>query len=664
MCVHLQIMDIQFAREYGHHLQIDRGCTVGLQAPTGSGKSTGVYRLVRGDRTAFGRTLFIFPTSMALHAIVKEKMPHIFAATPHRAIHFLVTWRHAYETIIVDEAHVPSTEYFTIYKILHYLRHAEGRLFRLIFLSATLDQQALSDHFPGDVIDFVDIPGHAQSKHIDIVYRTDIGFQYNPSFFHTLPLIARVFYEIVKKPLPRTRVIVFLASHEQCEKAKIKIESDARGYDVICMHGGLEEEEMENNRKIMQTSDKWVCMATNMIETAVTLVDVNFVIDSCMRCVVDDNSLVIKFCDQVSCIQRAGRTGRTCDGTVYRLLTEDQFSTRPYQEYPVHNFDRVALRIYNSRKNPFHYLREWVAPSIRFLCELGIVHDHGLVCREFGKFLEDCGLTIRIGMIIYQWMQREMVWDTHHQYLIMALAIVNYYDSKPVQLIYFPQKANRFKILQKIHRRFVYLDDLLMTVLHIFVSIFCSEDPKKMAADYSLNFKTLREILSHYNKILRILGSPKGSNEWFIHMHDPEIPVTAIRQFMMMHYTPEYGLSFLRDVDDHVYCRDRLITYGSGHVLNLMKEDPMVITPLVKRQRSDFFDNTTEWIMWTLPPHDYRMGNRLVDYIQKFMVYQSEKAYFQDMFRDCIDSIEQDVAHRPGFYRSEEFFQKWLEDLQ
>lgn len=662
MCLHPQIMDIQFAREYGHHLHVDKGRIVGLQAPTGSGKSTGVYWMVKQNRTLFGRTLFIFPTSMALHSIIRERTPHIFASTPQQAIHNLVTWKHAYDTIIVDEAHVPSTEYFTIFRILYYLRRTEERLFRLVLLSATLDQQALSYHFHQEPIDFIEIPSNALNKRIDIVYTADMPFLFSPSFFHTLPFIVRAFNQIVKKSLPRTRIIVFLASHDQCERTKQKIQTDPQGYRVICMHGGMDEDEIEANRHIMRTEDRWVCMATNMIETAVTLVDVNFVIDSCVRCVVDNNSLVIKFCDKVSCIQRAGRTGRTCDGIVYRILSEEQFSLRPYQEYPVHNFEKVALRIFNSQRDPFDYLQERVIPAVQLLRQLGIVYDGGLVCFQLGKFLGECGLTIRIGQILYQWMKRGIVWDTHNQFFMIVLAIINYYDSKPVHLLYFPPNVNRFKIIQKIYSRFVYLDDLLMTVLHIFVSIFCSVDAKKTAGEYSLNFKTLREILSHYNKILRILGSPKSSEEWFIHMRTLPLPVVAIRQFMVMHYSPEYGLPFLRDPDDYVFCRDRLVTYGSGYesLFRHKDETAFVITPLVKRQRFDLFDNSTEFILWTLPPHDYRLGNNLSDAILAFAEFQFEKALYRGNFKACIEDIERDVAYRPGFYRPEEFFQTWL----
>jgi HrpA-like RNA helicase len=67
-------------------------------------------------------------------------------------------------------------------------------------------------------------------------------------------------------------------------------------------------------------------LATNIAESSITIDGVTFVIDFCLtkeavyRTETRIESLQMLWCSQASCMQRAGRTGRVCNGEYFCLV--------------------------------------------------------------------------------------------------------------------------------------------------------------------------------------------------------------------------------------------------------------------------------------------------------------------------------------------------------
>lgn len=83
-----------------------------------------------------------------------------------------------------------------------------------------------------------------------------------------------------------------------------------------------------------------ILLTSNIAESSVTIPNVGVVIDFCRTKYnqIDENSNVTNFvtskASKDNLKQRKGRTGRTCDGIVYRLIFEEDFDQLPDHEIP------------------------------------------------------------------------------------------------------------------------------------------------------------------------------------------------------------------------------------------------------------------------------------------------------------------------------------------
>ena len=72
-----------------------------------------------------------------------------------------------------------------------------------------------------------------------------------------------------------------------------------------------------------------VIVATNIAESSITIFGVKYIIDYCLTKEIHYDSksrlenLKLIWASHASCNQRAGRTGRVCDGYVFRLVSKE-----------------------------------------------------------------------------------------------------------------------------------------------------------------------------------------------------------------------------------------------------------------------------------------------------------------------------------------------------
>ncbi|CAL5433371.1 unnamed protein product [Camellia sinensis] len=105
--------------------------------------------------------------------------------------------------------------------------------------------------------------------------------------------------------------------------------------------------DLVNAMKIWKSRRK-VILATNIAESSVTIPKVAFVIDSChsLQVLWDSNrkneSAELVWVSKSQANQRKGRTGRTCDGQIYRLVTGSFFNE--LQDFECPTILRLSLR--------------------------------------------------------------------------------------------------------------------------------------------------------------------------------------------------------------------------------------------------------------------------------------------------------------------------------
>ncbi|KAF2315428.1 hypothetical protein GH714_039204 [Hevea brasiliensis] len=118
-------------------------------------------------------------------------------------------------------------------------------------------------------------------------------------------------------------------------------------FKVHILHRSVDTEQALMAMKIWKSRRK-VILATNIAESSVTIPKVAYVIDSCRSLQVfwdftrKMDSAELIWVSKSQADQRKGRTGRTCDGQIYRLVTGSFFSRLQEHESPA--ILRLSLR--------------------------------------------------------------------------------------------------------------------------------------------------------------------------------------------------------------------------------------------------------------------------------------------------------------------------------
>ncbi|KAL0371451.1 UNVERIFIED_CONTAM: DExH-box ATP-dependent RNA helicase DExH8 [Sesamum angustifolium] len=119
-------------------------------------------------------------------------------------------------------------------------------------------------------------------------------------------------------------ILVFLPTYYTLEQQWFLLKPFSESFKVHILHRSIDTEQALRAMKIWKSHRK-VILATNIAESSVTIPKVGYVIDSCRSLQVfwDANrktdSAELVWVSKSQAEQRKGRTGRTCDGHVYRL---------------------------------------------------------------------------------------------------------------------------------------------------------------------------------------------------------------------------------------------------------------------------------------------------------------------------------------------------------
>ncbi|XP_058076556.1 DExH-box ATP-dependent RNA helicase DExH8 isoform X4 [Magnolia sinica] len=133
-------------------------------------------------------------------------------------------------------------------------------------------------------------------------------------------------------------ILVFLPTYFSLEQQWTLLKPLAH-FKVHILHRSIDTEQALMSMKICKSHRK-VILATNIAESSVTIPGVAFVIDSCRSLQVfwDTNrkkdATELVWVSKSQAEQRKGRTGRTCDGQIYRLVTRSFFNSLNEHERP------------------------------------------------------------------------------------------------------------------------------------------------------------------------------------------------------------------------------------------------------------------------------------------------------------------------------------------
>lgn len=238
------------------------------------------------------------------------------------------------QVLILDEVH-EWNENMEVLIAWAKRRAEEEPAFKLVIMSATLDEKPLADYYGTQAI--IKIPG----RYFPVEKRE------GEDLLHEL-------FEQLKSP--GKNILTFLPGKAEIQSISeaLKTRAEEAGVPIIPLHSQLELEEQQ--KAFESYPNGKIILSTNIAQTSVTIGDIDMVIDSGLerRSEVRDGveGLFISQISQADILQRAGRAGRTKPGE-YVLAPFDTIPSVKFDDRPEYgtpeimrkHIDRLTLRL-------------------------------------------------------------------------------------------------------------------------------------------------------------------------------------------------------------------------------------------------------------------------------------------------------------------------------
>ena len=314
-----------------------------------------------------------------------------------------------YDTIIIDEAHERS---LNIDFIMGYLKQIVKKRpdLKIIITSATLDVNRFSQYFNGAPIFEVE----GRSFPVEVVYRPISEMSIGGSddddfddFEENLPravvhAVEECFRDAESKGHPEhADILIFSSTEQEIRELQETLQKfGPKHTQILTLYARLA---LAEQQKIFNPSGggRRIIIATNVAETALTVPNIRYVIDSGFARISRYNyrsrvqRLPIEAVSQAAANQRKGRCGRTAPGVCIRLYSEDDFQGRPEFTEPEikrTNLASVILQMqslglgtveeFDFIEPPDHRL---VNDGRKLLIELGAIHDEQNLPKSVAK---------------------------------------------------------------------------------------------------------------------------------------------------------------------------------------------------------------------------------------------------------------------------------------
>jgi len=663
-----------------------------VAAPTGSGKTTAFREFVREHPDIFGTTSMIQPTRMASDSLGAEKVRMV---TPIQMLEFYFrTKDFGCRTLIVDEVHTRTEEYETILRILS--RQVETM--RILLLTATADVAYLSQYFPD--MDTIELPVPTPFP-VDIRYMPSGHPTFFPTHRNMVPDIQRILHE---NP-GHKKVLVFVYTREQCDKMAREMKPFARekGFgETRGLYGGSTIEEFAEWQLFLRKNDRFLVFATNVAETSITIPGVSLVIDFGVRCMQRNNRIIYDNCPRSNLIQRAGRTGRTCSGVVYRMMTEENYKDRPFQESPEYNWDLLIVRMLRHHLNPRHFLPpdaniDRILDRFRFY---GLLTDTNHLQEDKSHFIVQSPLLFKNSCRLYQLLSGKHDVRTIILYT-MALSMIDLYEANMPRIYYFSTdlKLSKTRFLQFLTRIFVERQDELELHLNIYLTCILSENPLDASNQFSMNFRSIRQISAHIHRTMDFVcrhkrlskidwkAALRNEVQWtrkhsflkknvpicrlsrasmdiiqtrFLHQHTvPQIHCTNGLLFRP-DFFPDYHSCLIPPIMEHSNKNVGLFVFSMED--NLLPDDwASFSTPFHEPMDMMIFMYTR--MPSTLSFFETEMEDDIDDEYWRRVSLREDITENKILFEDVLEDVREDVAYRPtqeGFFKKLDTFYQLL----
>ncbi|CAI0469713.1 unnamed protein product [Linum tenue] len=281
-----------------------------------------------------------------------------------------------YKVIILDEVHERSVESDLVLVCVKQFLQRNNDL-RVVLMSATADIGRYRDYFRdlgrGERVEVLAIPSPDEQFVFQkkVLYLEQItrflGFSSeslasrycsgpSPSVAGAdmKPDVHKIIHDLIQNihqidPDIEKGILVFLPTYRDLEQQWYLLKPFTHLFKVHVLHSSIETSEALLAMRICKSHRK-VILATNIAESSVTIPNVAHVIDSCRSLQVFWSPTLKRDCTKLVWVsksqadQRKGRTGRTCDGQIYRLVPGSFFGQ--LEDYECPTIQKLSLRLH------------------------------------------------------------------------------------------------------------------------------------------------------------------------------------------------------------------------------------------------------------------------------------------------------------------------------
>lgn len=457
------------------------------------------------------------PTKIASRFFSSNGM-NVVVMTPLQAIDYYLRSPRSFacfQTLIVDEVHTRTVEYHTFLSILR--RKNMSRTHRIILMSATADPDFLSRFF--QTLRTYEIPVSSPFP-VEVVYHPPADTYGFINSRGMLPVVRK----ILRDYPGHERVLVFVYTHEQCEKLTEDLQKDLSEYNggkTFALYGGMMPDDVEHWNQFLVEQKKFLVVATNVAETSITIPGLSLIIDFGIQCVQQNNRIVYRHCSKSSLQQRMGRTGRTCPGTVVRCMTELEYNHLPVQDDPELHWDLIVLRMLRYGLNPSHLLPQEVAIEkiVQKFIFYGLLDDKHRMNSRKVQFVLNCPMSMRNSCLLYSFLQSH---DAHSYdnflMFVIAIATMDCCETRMIRIYYYKRdrRMSKTRFLEFISDTFAGQLDELEIHLNILLSCVFASNPVEFSNAFSLNYRSIRQLSASIHKVMSFACNYLGktSIEW------------------------------------------------------------------------------------------------------------------------------------------------------
>lgn len=666
--------------------EIQKGVLL-IIAPTGSGKTMGMRDLISQHKNVYGSTIMVQPTKMATHSV-----KGVNTMTPSRLIKgFLQKKKFDCDTLVIDEAHTISVEYHTIFSILE--KTECYNKIRVVLMSATPHVEELEKFFPLHVYT---VP---VSSPFPIMIKYEPYLQFG--FANYKQMVAHVVHLLKKYPHHK-KVLVFLYTHDQCEKMSLEMKKNAQLYnqgETFALYGGMDKNDMQQWHEFLEKEEKFIIFSTNVAETSITIPNLSLIIDFGIRCIQRNHRIVYNYCPKSNLVQRSGRTGRTCPGVVIRCMSEDDFNHLPNTDTMEYNWDMMVLLMLRYKYNPVLLLPD-DAPITNILQKFRfyrLLDNDGGLDHQLTFFVLNSPLLLKNSCHLYYFLKTNM--NNHLLGLYtLSCGLIDHIESRMSRIYYFSNdmRFSRLTLIQKLRKIFIADGhDELVLHMNIVVSCMLNEKPVDFANAFSLNFRSVRHIASTTTRLWGFINQYKGRktvetwqdavrNKFQTHTvcgliknNDPFLIQKLNGRFadhlrhcyMINPITPKF--IFVNDI----LMRPNLVVESHNCLISPYIQSKYKCYLLLSFDDTDVYkwfdplntlDNITvlSFSLYTHLPSSMdtfihninttiKMGCFNMNYLRK------QKAHVKNKFQHVVKDIQEDVAYRPGFWKMHQSIQEF-----